>query len=398
MTSSTARAIGTTPACLGGQPLFDKPIRFMQPLLPPLEEVESMYRQAYSDGMITNATLVARLEAMVCEFLGVRHCVAVSSCTSGLMLVLRSLGVSGEVILPAFTFFATGHAGLWNGLQPVFADCERDSWNVDPVDVERKITSRTGAIVAVHLYGNPANTGRLDAIATRNGLRLIFDSAHAFGSSRRGIRVGSAGDAEVFSLSPTKILVAGEGGLVTTNDAALARRLRAGRNYGDTGSYDPELVGLSARMPEFNAALAIQGLEMVQLKVLMHNQIAAAYTAMLDGIPGLSFQAVDGNDLSSYKDYSVLVDPALFGMDRDQLADALLAENIPTRKYFHPALHEQRQFSRFSTEPGSLANTEAISRRVLSLPVYASLGGDSVEKIAWAVRRIHESAIEHALD
>src|SRR5262249_32867661 len=152
--------------------------------------------------------LVARFESAAAEWLGVPHCVAVSSCTSGLILVLRALGLAGEVIIPSFTFFATAHAARWNGLQPVFADCDADTWNIDPADVERRITPRTTGIMAVHLYGNPCNVDALERIAKKHNLKLIFDAAHAFGTEYRGVRVGGFGDAEVFSLSPTKLLVA----------------------------------------------------------------------------------------------------------------------------------------------------------------------------------------------
>src|SRR5438477_8891307 len=234
MMAMTSPAISKDlPAMYGGQPLFSRTFRFIQPSLPPLEAVLGQYRRVYSEGMITNGELVERFERAVAERLGVAHCVAVSSCTSGLMLVLRALGIKGEVILPSFTFFATGHAVLWNNARPVLADCEPDTWTIDAKDVARKISRRTAAILAVHVYGNPCAIEELSAIAARHNLKLIFDAAHAFGSRYGGVPVGRFGDAEVFSLTPTKTLVCGEGGLVTTSDALLARRLRALRNYGD---------------------------------------------------------------------------------------------------------------------------------------------------------------------
>jgi dTDP-4-amino-4,6-dideoxygalactose transaminase len=305
------------------------------------------------------------------------------------MLVLKALGVKGEVILPSFTFFATGHAVLWNGLEPVFGDCDQETWTIDPVDVEARITERTEAILAVHLYGNPARIDELQRIATRHGLKLIFDAAHAFGSSYRGSPVGGFGDAEVFSLSPTKLLVAGEGGLVCTNDSTLARLMRAARNYGDAGSYDPELLGLSARMTEFNAAMALAGLSLVDYKVKRHNEIAKQYTDFLAGTPGIRFQQVEKDDCCAYKDFSVLVSQADFGMSRDAVGEALLNEGIPTKKYFYPPLHRQRLFRAIGA--GShvmLPNTERVSEDVLSLPIYESLPSEAVERTALAIRRL----------
>ena len=259
MSASERRGESELPAIHGGQPLFSQRFRFIRPTLPALDSVVGQYRSAYENGLITNADIVGKFEAAVAERLQVKHCIAVSSCTSGLMMSLRGLGVTGEVILPSFTFFATGHSARWNGLTPVFADCDPDTWNVDVEDVERKITERTRALLIVHLYGNPANVEALTKIAQKHNLKLIFDGAHAFGSQYRGKPIGSFGDAEVFSLSPTKLLVAGEGGLVTTNDALLAKAIRLMRNYGDGGAYDPEWIGLNARMSEFNAALGLTG-------------------------------------------------------------------------------------------------------------------------------------------
>src|SRR5882762_7292566 len=236
------------PAIHGGRPLFSQRFRFIRPTLPSLESVLGNYEPVYENGLITNAETVGKFEAAVGERLEVKYCVAVSSCTSGLMMVLRALGLSGEVIIPSFTFFATGHAVLWNGLRPVFADCDEETWNVDPIDVERKITKRTSAILVVHLYGNPCEVEALQSLASRHHLKLIFDAAHGLGSLHRDRPLGGFGDAEVFSLSPTKLLVAGEGGLVTTNDATLAKTIRAMRNYGDLGAYDPTWLGMNARM------------------------------------------------------------------------------------------------------------------------------------------------------
>ena len=369
------------------------PVRFIRPTIPTIDEILCRFLPSFSDGMLTNGAAVARLEERVAERLGVSHCVAVSSCTCGLVLVLKALGIKGEVILPSFTFFATGHAALWNGLRPKFADCDPSTWTIDTADVESKITEHTGAIIAVHLYGNPARIHALQQIASRHGLKLIFDAAHAFGSSHRNSPVGGFGDAEVFSLSPTKLLVAGEGGLVCTNDATLARLIRAGRNYGDNGSYDPELLGLNARMTEFNAALALAGLDLVDRKVSRHNQIAEQYMSLLAGTPGIQFQVVDEGDHSTYKDFSILISPNEFGMSRDEVGAALQSQGIPTKKYFYPPLHRQKLFATGGAAgaPG-LPITERVSERVLSLPIYESLSDEIVECAAIAIRRLAANA------
>ena len=388
LTTRTAAA-ADLPAVYGGTPLFDAPFRFIQPMLPPWEEVARLYRPAYAAGMITNASLVERFEDAAAEMLGVRHAVAVSSCTSGLLLVLRALGLAGEIILPSFTFFATAHAVLWNRLKPVPADCDPRTWNIDPEDVERRITRRTSAILAVHIYGNPCEVEALSAIAARHSLKLLFDAAHAFGSEYQGRPVGGFGDAEVFSLSPTKPLVCGEGGLVATNDRTLAVRLRAMRNYGDAGTYDCEFLGLNARMPEFQAALGLAGLRLVPDKVRRNLELARIYTRLLQDIPGLGFQTVEPGNRSTFKDYSVRVDAAAFGMSRGALRAALRAENIETRTYFDPPLHRQVLYRRWARGGAAqLPQTEALSREVLSLPIYAGLPVEAAADVAHAIARL----------
>jgi len=384
MTAALAATLDRTAASRAPRP---EPFRFIEPTLPPLEEVLALYAPAYRQGMITNSRIVARFEAAVAERLGVRHCVAVSSCSCGLMLVFKALGIEGEVILPSFTFFATAHSALWSRLRPVFADCDPETWTISPEDAERKITSRTAAILGVHLYGNPCEVDALSRIASRNRLKLVFDAAHAFGSEYQGRPVGQFGDAEVFSLSPTKLLVAGEGGLVTTNDAALAKRVRAGRNYGDAGNYDPELLGLNSRMTEFNAAVGLAGLRMVDAKVARHNLIAAEYTRLLGSPRGVGFQAVRPGNVSSYKDFSVHIDAGVCGISRDELRAALLAENIETKTYFSPAVHQQRLYRAFSASArGSLRRTEMLAAGILSLPIYHGLPLETVARVALAVR------------
>lgn len=378
-----------------GNGAFCEPFPFMRPTLPELGQVIAEYQSAYRNGVLTNADLVARLESAVAERVRVKHCVAVSSCTSGLMLVLRALGLQGEVILPSFTFFATGHAVLWNGLKPVFANSDTDSWNISPADIEKKISDGTSAILAVHLYGNPCDVTALGAIARRHSLKLVFDAAHAFGSEYRGIPIGSFGDAEVFSLSPTKLVVAGEGGLVTTNDAKLAAAIRAMRNYGDVGAYNPQWLGVNARMTEFNAALALSGLPLVEAKVRRRNRIAKMYTETLSSLPGIRFQKVHQADTHPYKDYSIHVSPQILGLNREHLAEALRAENVQTKKYFHPPLHQQFLYSRFHDRGANdLTPTESIADGILSLPIYESLSDETVCKVAELIQHIVHSARE----
>jgi len=371
--------------------MFAQRLPIVSPEGLPGEDFVRDVRKAISSRKLTNGTFVLEFESMAAAYLGVPHCVAVSSCTSGLMLTLRVLGLVGEVILPSFTFHATAHSVAWNGLKPVFADCDPETFCISPASVRERLSSKTAAILAVHVFGNPADVAELEKIASSARVPLIYDSAHAFGSTMNGIHVGNFGVAEVFSFSPTKLLVAGEGGLVATHDANLAQRLRAARNYGDAGDSDPECVGLNARMSEFHAALALRGLEGLETRIDRRNDVRLHYEERLNEIPGLRFQKIPSGNRSSCKDFQVLVDEDTFGRPRGWLFDALRQENIEVRRYFSPPVHRQKLY-RAVWDGRPLPVTDKISDRVVSLPIYSSLCEDDVAKVCDAIERAHQHA------
>jgi dTDP-4-amino-4,6-dideoxygalactose transaminase len=382
---------GKPDAVLGAKSAFEKRLPIVSPEGVPGEEFLADVRQILQSRQLTNGAFVREFEAAAASFLGVPYCVAVSSCTSGLILTLQALGLRGEVILPSFTFYATAHSVLWNGLRPVFADCEPGTFCLDPQAVRAQLSANTAAILAVHLYGNPIAVTELEAVAAERGIPLICDAAHAFGSEFRGARVGSAGVAEVFSLSPTKLLVAGEGGLISTRDPELARRLRAARNYGDTGAADPEVVGLNARMSEFHAALALRGLPGIAVRIERRNQIRVRYERQLGSIPGITFQEIRDGCRTTAKDFSLIVDQAEFGQPRDWLVERLLQRNIEVRRYFSPPVHRQKLYQEI-WDGRPLPVTDWVSDRVISLPIYSSLGDEDVDRICAAVSELDREA------
>ena len=384
------------PAIAGGPAAFDHLLPIASPEGLPGNEFQKEIEAILASGKITNSVRVEKLEQLASAFLGVPHCVAVSSCTSGLLLTLRALELCGEVILPSFTFFATAHSILWNGLKPVFADCDPETFCLCPKSAQERLTRDTVAIMAVHMYGNPVDIATLESIVAERGLALVLDSAHAFGSEWQGERVGKFGTAEVFSMSPTKLIVAGEGGLVTTRDEYLARAIRAGRNYGDAGTYDPELLGLSARMSEFHAALAVASLSNIEERIKRRNEIRLRYERNLGSVPGLCFQQIDDRNLSTCKDFSILIGSAGFGASRDWLFDALRRENIEVRRYFWPPVHRQ-QLYRKQWDGKPLPITDSISDGVISLPIYSSLTDDQVDRVCSAIEQLHVYAITHGV-
>lgn len=379
------------PAVLGNSPIFNSPIPIARPALPEYTELAGELRQILESGVLTKGPYVRSFEEVLAAHLGVKHAVAVSSCTSGLMLVYQALGLTGDVIVPSFTFMATVSALRWNGLRPVFADVDSETTNLNPQAAEAAITAETTAIVAVNNAGNPADFEELEALASRRHLRLIFDAAHAFGSLYQGTPVGRQGDAQVFSLSPTKLLIANEGGVVATNDDALAEKVRIGREYGNRGDYDSAFAGINARLPEVNALLGKHSLGQLESAALHRNLIAQLYRERLSKLPGVDFQTVRGGNRSSYKDFSVTIDGGAFGLTRDELANVLAAENIQTRKYYDPPVHRQTAYRDYSLG-ASLANTELLASRILSLPIWSHMEADLASRVCLGFERAHEFA------
>lgn len=379
------------PAIAGGQPIFERLLPIASPEGLPDAEFLADVRKILESRSLTNASFVRELEAAAAAYLNVPHCVAVSNCTAALMLVFKVLDLSGEVILPSFTFHATAHAVVWNALTPVFADCDPNTFCIDPESVRDRASSNTAAILAVHMFGNPASVERLEEIAAALRVPLVYDAAHALGACLHGVRLGGFGVAEVFSFSPTKLVTAGEGGLIATYDAALARRLRVARNYGDSGDHDPEVIGLNARMSEFHAALALRGMAGVDDRIARRNQIRLHYERRLRSVGGLSFQHVPPEARSSCKDFAILVDQHAFGRNRDWLYRALEKENIGVRRYFWPPVHRQKLY-RDAWDGRSLPVTDHISDRVLCLPIYSSLRYADVDKVCDAILRASEFA------
>lgn len=380
------------PAILGGKPIFNTLHPFTRPTLNGISIVQKKYLEIFKNGMITNSKYVEKFETKVKNHLGVKYAVALNSCTSGLMLILKALNLKGEVIIPSFTFYATGHSVLWNNLTPVLVDCDKNTYTIDPSSVEKAITPKTSAIIGVHLFGNPANVKELEKIAKKYKLKLIFDSAHGFGIRYQGKPLGSSGDAESFSLSPTKLLTTAEGGIVTTNNEELAKKIKMGRNYGDQGTYDCDVLGLSARMSELHAILGVESLKNLEKNTAKRNKLAKLYKQLLSKIPGISFQTIEDGNRSSFKDFSIYIDKDKFGLSRNELAAALTAENIMVKKFFYPPVHKQKLYAKFSNPKNKLDNTNSLSDNSLSIPLYSHMEIGDLKKVCDAICRIYANA------
>lgn len=387
------------PAALGGSPAFPEGLPLTRVQVPDREELARRFDTILDSGQLTNGDTVRELEDAAAEFLDVPHVVAVANCTSGLMLALQAFGVADHrVVMPSFTFSATAHAAHWAGGHPVFAEVDRETLTLDPADAVAGLDlsepgpgGRAKALMATHVYGTPCHVEELQKVADDSGVPLLYDAAHAFGSRRAGQPIGGFGTAEVFSLSPTKVVVAAEGGLVATRDAALAERIRLGRGYGNPGDYDCVFPGLNARMSELHAALALVSLRTLPERIAHRGALAAAFAARTEGLPGVRLPALAEGDTSTWKDLTLIVDPAEFGCDVPALAVALKAEGIDSRRYFHPAVHRQKAYAEVRV-PRELPVTDEMAERVLTVPLWSHMDEGTILRVADAVVRIQAHA------
>jgi FlaA1/EpsC-like NDP-sugar epimerase/dTDP-4-amino-4,6-dideoxygalactose transaminase len=396
-TRGRKRAARQPLALLSGVSPDPPALPFARPARPPLERVVHRLTPSYDSGQITNGALVRELEERVADRLRVGHVVAVSSCTSGLLLVVQALveGRSGPVLVPSFTFSASAHSVAWNGRSPRFVECDPGTFQMDLTHVEAAVDGAS-AIMATHVFGAPCSPEAVEKLAGAAGVPVVFDAAHAIGATSHERPIGGFGDAEVFSLTPTKPMVAGEGGLIATHDADLAARLRMCRDYGNPGNYDTRFVGLNARMSEFHAAMALESLALLDHTLAQRRDLAMRYVGGLVGVPGIHCQVVPLDDVSTYKDFTIAVDAAEFGIDRNQLVAVLAAEGIDTRNYFDPPVHRQQAYR--SERTPFLPTTEAVSRSVVSLPIYPDLSFDDVDTVTSVIRLAHDQAEELAVE
>lgn len=361
-------------------------IPFFKPALPDSKNVFGKMNEIFESGQITNGKFVEKFEKKCENFLNAKNCVALNSCQSGLMLAEKCLSLSGEAIVPSFTFCATINSLIWNNLKPVFVDIDSKTLNLDTEKVEALISGKTSAILGVHVFGNPCSAIELEEIAEKHNIKLVFDAAHAFGAEIGGKKTGGFGNAEVFSFSPTKPLTAIEGGLVCTNDKELAEQIMIGRTYGTENDYISKFSGLSARMEETNAIAGIECLKSFERNFRKREKIAKLYFDELSKLGGISFQEIEKGNKCTFKDFPVIIDRKVFGKNRNFVARQLEKNGIETKKYFFPPMHLQKIFS--NTREKKLPVTEFVSSNILCLPIYPLLDENIAKEICKIIAKI----------
>jgi dTDP-4-amino-4,6-dideoxygalactose transaminase len=382
-----------TLAIHGGRPAFEQELHVGTPNIGDPERYRDLLDGMLRRRRFTNdGPLVREFEARLAAHVGVRHVVAICNGTLALEVALRASGATGEVIVPSYTFVASAHAVHWQGLTPVFADIDPFTHCLDPEAVIAKITPRTSAIIATHLWGRPAPVEALEAIARERGLTLIFDAAHAFGVSHGGRMIGNFGTCEVYSFHATKFLNSLEGGAIATNDDRLAKVARLMRNFGFAGFDDVVQPGTNGKMVEACAAMGIANLEVVDALIARNRANYEAYRCEIDTIGGLRLLDMSRLERGNYQ-YVVVEVGDGFGASRDAIVDALQAERVIARRYFWPGCHRMKPYADlFPEAAASLPHTEAVAARVFVLPTGTAVSGGDIAKIGQIIRLVRDHA------
>ncbi len=373
-------------AIFGGAPAFAEKLHVGRPNIGDrkrlLARIEEMLDRRY---LSNDGPFVRELEARIAEHLGVRHCVAITNGTIALEILIRALGLQGEVIVPAFTFVATAHALQWQGIEPVFCDIDPRTHCLDPRAVERAITPRTTGIIGVHLWGRACAVREIEAIAAPRDIQVLYDAAHAFGASYDGRMIGGFGRAEVLSFHATKFFNSFEGGAIVTNDDALADKCKLMRNFGFAGFDKVIYIGTNGKMTEACAAMGLTSLEALDEFIAVNKRNHERYTSELAGIPGLKVLPYDPSVRSNYQYVVLEIDEQAAGCHRDLAIRVLNAENVVARRYFYPGVHRMEPY--LSARPGlSMPITEAVCQRVMSLPTGTAVSVATIDEICQVVR------------
>jgi dTDP-4-amino-4,6-dideoxygalactose transaminase len=376
----------------GAPPAFEQPLHVGRPNIINREAfLRSVGEILDRDWLTNNGPVVQEFERRIAEYLGVKHCVAMCNGTIALEIAIRALGLEGEVIVPSWTFVATAHSLYWQGITPVFADIDPVTHNLDPESVRRMITPRTTGIIGVHLWGRAAPVDELQAIADEHDLKLMFDAAHAFGSSYKGQTIGRFGACEVLSFHATKAFNTMEGGAVVTDDDELAETMRLMRNFGFKGYDNVIHPGTNGKMIEVCAAMGLANLDALDEIFASNRRNHARYTAALADIPGISVIAYDPAERNSYHYVVAQVDEQC-PVSRDDIITALHAENILARKYFWPGVHRMQPYRDLFPHAGlMLANTERVASRIIILPNGTTLPIEAIDTIASLYRVMGEA-------
>ena len=366
----------------------DKPVFVTQPYLPELSEFLPYLESIWESKILTNGgPMHQQLEAELCEYLGVEHIALFNNGTIALLTALQALRITGEVITTPYSFVATAHSLLWNGIKPVFVDIDPITLNMDPAKIESAITPLTTAILPVHCYGHPCDVDAIQAIADNYNLKVIYDAAHAFAVKDLGGSVLRHGDLSVHSFHATKVFNTFEGGAIVCPDAKTKQRIEHLKNFGFVDEVTVVAAGINGKMSEINAAFGLLQLKHIDNALRLRGKIDALYREGLAGVKGIKVVDESGQDKANFSYFPILIEED-YPLSRDELYEKFKSINIFVRRYFYPLISDFPMYRGLpSSNKANIPVADSVSQRVLCLPIYPALELAQVEQIIAFVRQ-----------
>ena len=363
---------------------MNKPIQVTRSSMPKFEEYVDEIKELWDSRWLTNmGDKHQKLESKLKSYLQVPNITLFTNGHLGLECVIAAYNLSGEVITTPYTFASTTHAIIRNGLKPVFCDINERYYTIDTDKLKSMITEKTSAIIPVHVYGNVCDVDRIEAIANKYNLKVIYDAAHTFGVQVNGIGIGNFGDASMFSFHATKVFHTIEGGAITYKDSSIKKTLNNLKNFGITGPESVEYVGGNAKMNEFQAAMGICNLRHVDSEIVKRKLVVERYNEQLYGIKGIKLTRPQDGIKSNYAYYPVVFDG--YKKSRNEVFEELKTHNILSRKYFYPLTNSFDCYKgQYNVEETPIA--KHIADRVLTLPLYADLEFEDVDRICKIIK------------
>ena len=354
-----------------------------KPFLPPLQEFEPYLNKIWDNGILTNSgPFHKQLEGELAEYLGVPQVSLFNNGTTALLASLTALGITGKIITTPFTFIATTHAIVWNNLEPVFVDIEPNSLNLDVKKVEAAITPETTAILAVHCYGNPAQSESLEDIAQKHNLKLIFDASHAFGVEQHHKSILNFGDLSTLSFHATKVFNTFEGGAVISQTKEMKILIDKLKNFGISSEITVDGLGINGKMSEVNAAFGLLQLKYIDVAIQKRGEVSKAYIEALGFIEGLDcISSPEGLTRRNYSYFPILVRPE-YPLSRDELYSKMKRAGVHSRRYFYPLITDHKMYRDYpSADPNLIPVAKESADQVLCLPIYPDLDALGIKRV-----------------
>ena len=363
--------------------MTDKPIYVTSPLLPSLDDFTSSLKEIWDSKILTNnGCFHKKLEKELAIYLKVPYLCLFTNGTLPLITALQAMRITGEVITTPYSFVATTHSLLWNGIKPVFVDIDPETCNLDPNKIEAAITPKTTAIMPVHVYGKPCDIEKIQEIADKYGLKVIYDAAHAFGVEVNGESILKAGDMSTLSFHATKVFNTLEGGALIVRDEQTKKRIDYLKNFGFASETEVVAPGINSKMDEVRAAFGLLNLKIVDEAISARKKIATKYREILKGVPGITFFEDMPDVRHNYSYFPIFIDEEVYGMTRDELYFKMKEQNIWGRRYFYPLISTFSTYRGLeSAKPENLPIATRMANSVICLPIHHALTEEDAEGI-----------------